>query len=131
LSGEGSGECEGVIVSLIVRILLALIGGFAVLVGMVLWAAENEYGSDAPDFTIETGPRENHSIVYAIGPSQGRLKVFEGTPAEALAYATQQSEQAGGRTFLTAGLTIAAGGLLVIGAIVWPRRAKSRSEASV
>ena len=84
-----------------------------------------------PDFTIETGPRENHSIVYAIdGPSQGRLKVFEGTPAEALAYATQQREQAGGRTFLTAGLTIAAGGLLVIGAIVWPRKAKSRSEAS-
>ena len=115
---------------LIVRILLALVGGFAVLVGMVLWAAD-EYGSDAPDFTIETGPRGNHSIVYAIdGPSQGRLKVFEGTPAEALAYVTQQREQAGGRTFLTAGLTIAAGGLLVIGAIVWPRRAKSRSEAS-
>ena len=100
---------------LIVRIPLLLIGGFAVLVGMVLWAAENEYGSDAPDFTIETGPRENQSIVYAIdGPSQGRSKVFEGTPAQALVYVTQQRERAGDRTFLTAGMTIAAGGLLVI-----------------
>jgi hypothetical protein len=116
---------------LIVRILSAVIGCFVVLVGMVLWAAENEYGSDAPDFTIETGPQQNRSIVYAIdGPSQERSKVFEGTPSQALAYVTQQREQAGGRSFLAAGLTIATGVVLVIVAVVWPRRTKSRDEAS-
>ena len=113
-----------VILPLIVRILVALVGGFVVLVGMVLWAAENEYGSDAPDFTIETGPQGNRSIVYAI--DGGRSKVFEGTYSQALAYVAQQREQAGGRSFLTAGLTIATGGVLIIVAIFWPRRTKSR-----
>lgn len=117
-----------VILPLIVRILVALVGGFVVLVGMVLWAAENEYGSDAPDFTIETGPQGNRSIVYAIDGQApgGRSKVFEGTYSQALAYVAQQREQAGGRSFLTAGLTIATGGVLIIVAIVWPRRTKSR-----
>ena len=112
---------------MIVRILVALVGGFVVLVGMVLWAAENEYGSDAPDFTIETGPQGNRSIVYAIdGQARGRSKVFEGTYSQALAYVAQQREQAGGRSFLTAGWTIATGGALIIVAIFWPRRTKSR-----
>lgn len=112
-----------------VRIPLLLLGGLIVLVGLAMWSLEDYYGSDAPDFSIVTLAQEGHSTVFAMEGGT-RTKVFEGTSSEALAYVHQQREQAGGRSFVTAGVTIAAGGALIVAAIFWPRRAKSKRDAT-
>jgi hypothetical protein len=104
--------------SWIVRILLVLLGLFVVLVGFVVWAVEDEYGSGT-NFLVEHR-EDGHAIVYAVDEPGGQAPVFEGTTSQAQAYVEQQ--QAGGKNFLVPGLIIAAGAILVVAAVLWPRR---------
>lgn len=100
---------------------LIVLGVVLVLVGMVAWGWETEYGS-GNDSMIEVDAITDVAKVYDLDEQAGtRELVFEGTTAEAQAYAEEQ--RTSGRNYMIPALILAAGGALILLG-VWPRRTR-------
>jgi len=109
------------------RIALALVGVVLLVSSFVGWAIENEYGSGT-NFAIE-GQGQGNVIVFDIDEQAGtRARVFEGSTEEAQAYIEQR--QAEGKSFLFPGSLLALGGVLLLVAVLYPRKRKVRNAVS-
>lgn len=103
-----------------IRVLIGVLGVFAVLVGLALWSLETEYGGNGVggsesfngvtrvfDVDEQSVDAEGHPVTTI---------VFEGTEAEAQAFMEQRWNE--GRNYAIPAVTIAIGAILVLGAFL-------------
>ena len=103
--------------SLPIRILVVVLGGVALLVGLVAWGLETEYGGSGPETVMEFDGET--AFVYEFseqGPldSEGHpvgVLVFEGSQEAANAYTAAETE---GKNYLVPGLIVAAGAIAIL-----------------
>lgn len=108
------------------RVLVGALGVIVVVIGLVWWTLEGEYGSSLDlNFVVEEGEGDVVRVYEvdegSVGPEEDPRAepVFEGTGDEAREYeATRRAE---GTNYLVPGFVIAAGALLVLAALV-PRK---------
>jgi hypothetical protein len=100
------------------RVAIGVLGGLVVLVGLVAWSLESEYGSGLNFSTESDGTVHRVFEVDEQAPdSEDRfIVVFEGTEEEASAYIEQR--RAEGTNLVIPGLIIGVGVLIVIVALI-------------
>ncbi len=105
-----------------VRVAVGVIGGLVLLVGMVAWSLESEYGSGLNFSTESDGTIHRVFEVeeQAPDPEDRFTVVFEGTEGEASAYI--QRRRAEGTNLVIQGLIIGVGVLMVLAALVPARK---------
>lgn len=104
------------------KVMLVILGLLVVFGGWVAWSIEDVYGSGT-NFLVQTS-QDGSVIVYEDVDGQGTDEVvFEGSEKEAQAYIEQR--RAEGKSFVVPSVVIAVGALLVVGALVAPRRSGS------
>lgn len=113
------------------RVAVGVVGLIVVVVGLVAWSLETEYGGNAvAGSEFSNGVERVFDIVDGALDAEGHpvtTIVFEGTPAEAQAYMTQRWSE--GRNYTLPGLVIAIGGLSFLGAFIHlPRRTRFRKD---
>jgi hypothetical protein len=105
------------------RTVIAIFGIGAILAGLAGWSLENEYGTSGPARWLETAG--GTAVVFegegaTDGDPEG-TQVFEGTVEQAEAYIAEHDAADARRNYTVPVLLIAAGGALVIWAVL-PRR---------
>lgn len=100
------------------RVAVGVLGGLVVLVGMVAWSLESEYGSGLNFATESDGTVHRVFEVdeQAQEPEDRFTVVFEGTEEEASAYIAQRRAEE--TNLVIPGLIIGVGALIVIAALI-------------
>jgi len=111
--------------TLATRLTVFALGVLTVLVGLVAWSLETEYGGNPVAGSESTG--DGGERVFDLDETrldnQGQpitTIVFEGTPAEAAEFIRRRHEE--GRSYAIPGLVIAVGGIAMVVAILPPWR---------
>ena len=102
------------------KVMLVILGLLVIFGGWVAWTIEDEYGSGT-NFKVQTS-QDGAVIVYDVDEQGTDAMVFEGSEQEAQAYMEQR--RAEGKSFVVPGVVIAVGALLLVGALVAPRRSR-------
>lgn len=105
-----------------IRILMVVFGVFGVLVGLVAWSLETEYGGNGVG-----GSETSNGVTRVFDVDEqsvdaeghaGTTIVFEGTEAEAREFMEERWNE--GRNYTIPAVIIALGGMLVLGALFPP-----------
>jgi hypothetical protein len=113
--------------SRLVRIVLVLAGIVLLGAGWLAWMTEDEFGSGT-DFSIKSIGTRGDVIVYETNEQTGtRTEVFEGSPEDAREY--MKKRRAEGRSFVTPGLLLALGGVLLVAGVLYRRKTAVPSSA--
>jgi hypothetical protein len=109
------------------RVAVVVLGVLVLLVGLLAWSLESEYGSGL-NFSMEsdgTVHRVFEVDEQAPAPEDRSTVVFEGTEEEASAYI--QRRRAEGTNLVIPGLILGVGALMVVAALI-PIRKKPPNE---
>ena len=106
--------------SVVMRIILAILGVIALVVGVAAWSLETEYGGEGPGSMemLPDGTVRVYDVDEQITDAEGHpapVLVFEGTQEEADAWVEQRRSE--GRSYLIPVLILSVGAVLGVGAV--------------